>query len=76
MTGETADRHPGEHTLDKDDVKGCFTGTLIIGCLFGAILLLGLFVWIAITLQGISQDPGYRNGGRDPTDDPTSETSP
>ena len=69
MTGETADRHPGEHAgqndsehaaLDKDDVKGCFTGTLLVGCL--TLGLMALLLMVAFSLMiglPLSQDPNF-----------------
>ena len=86
MTGGTDARHPGEHAgqndsehtaLDKDDVKGCFAGTFLIGCLAVGAIVGGLLLLMALMMSlAVSQDPGYRNGGRNPTDRPMSETSP
>jgi hypothetical protein len=75
-TGSTTG-NTGHSTLDKDDVKAGFTATFLIGCLtLGTILGILALMMVVIMSLAVSQDPGFRNGGRDPSDRPTSETSP
>jgi hypothetical protein len=67
----------GHGVLDKDDVKGCFTGSMLVGCFtIGLMVLLTMAVFLYGMSLAVSQDPGHRNGGRNLTDNPTSEINP